>query len=68
MDRTPEYALEAGIAVWTEDNQDIVKCALQLSNETVSLGLVDLNQNSYMGIVPTEVFGHDGQAKCSSCL
>jgi hypothetical protein len=25
MERTPEYALEAGIAVWTADNQDIVK-------------------------------------------
>ena len=60
MEKTPEYALEAGIAVWTEDNKDIVKCALQLSSETTSLGLVDLNQNFYMGIVPTEVFGHDG--------
>ena len=60
MERTPEYALEAGIAVWTADNQDIVKCALQLSAETTSLGLVDSNQNSFMGIVPTEVFGPDG--------
>jgi hypothetical protein len=60
MERTPEYALEAGIAVWTADNQDIVKCALQLSAETTSLGLVDTNQNSFMGIVPTEVFGPDG--------
>ena len=60
MEKTPEYALEAGIAVWTEDNKDIVKCALQLSSETTSLGLVDLNQNFYMAIVPTEVFGHDG--------
>ena len=60
MEKTPEYALEAGIAVWTEDNKDIVKCALQLSSETTSLGLVYLNQNFYMAIVPTEVFGHDG--------
>jgi len=60
MEKTPEYALEAGIAVWTADNQDIVKCALELAAETTNLGLVDLNQNSYMGIVPTEVFGPDG--------
>ena len=60
MERTPEYALEAGIAVWTADNQDIVRCALQLSEETTALGLVDTSQNSFMGIVPTEVFGPDG--------
>ena len=60
MERTPEYALEAGIAVWTSDNQDIVKCALQLATETTSLGLVDINQNPFMQIVPTEVFGPDG--------
>ena len=60
MEKTPEYALEAGIAVWTADNQDIVKCALELAAETTNLGLVDTNQNSFMGIVPTEVFGPDG--------
>ena len=60
MEKTPEYALEAGIAVWTADNQDVVKCALELASETTSLGLVDTNQNSFMGIVPTEVFGPDG--------
>jgi len=60
MERTPEYALEAGIAVWTADNQDIVRCALQLAEETTALGLVDTSQNSFMGIVPTEVFGPDG--------
>jgi len=59
MEKTPEYALEAGIAVWTADNQDIVKCALELATETTNLGLVDTNQNSFMGIVPTEVFGPD---------
>jgi len=60
MERTPEYALEAGIAVWTADNKDIVKCALELAELTTNLGLVDTNQNSFMGIVPTEVFGPDG--------
>lgn len=60
MEKTSEYALEAGIAVWTADNQDVVKCALELASETTSLGLVDTNQNSFMGIVPTEVFGPDG--------
>ena len=60
MEKTPEYALEAGIAVWTADNQDIVKCALELATVTTDLGLVDTNQNSFMGIVPTEVFGPDG--------
>ena len=60
MEKTPEYALEAGIAVWTADNKDVVKCALELASETTSLGLVDTNQNSFMGIVPTEVFGPDG--------
>lgn len=44
MEKTPEYALEAGIAVWTADNQDIVKCALELSTETTNLGLVDTNR------------------------
>ena len=60
MEKTPEYALEAGIAVWTADNKDVVKCALELASETTSLGLVDTNQNNFMGIVPTEVFGPDG--------
>ena len=60
MEKTPEYALEAGIAVWTADNQDVVKCALELATVTTDLGLVDTNQNSFMGIVPTEVFGPDG--------
>ena len=60
MEKTPEYALEAGIAVWTADNQDVVKCALELASETTSLGLVDTNQKSFMGIVPAEVFGPDG--------
>jgi len=60
MEKTPEYALEAGIAVWTADNKDVVKCALELAAVTTDLGLVDINQNSFMGIVPTEVFGPDG--------
>jgi hypothetical protein len=60
MEKTPEYALEAGIAVWTADNKDVVKCALELAAVTTDLGLVDTNQNSFMGIVPTEVFGPDG--------
>ena len=60
MERTPEYALEAGIAVWIEDNQDIIKCALELGSLTSSLGLVNKQENSFMGIVPTEVFGPDG--------
>ncbi len=37
MEKTPEYALEAGIAVWTADNQDIVKCALELATELLIL-------------------------------
>ena len=60
MEKTPEYALEAGIAIWVEDNQDIVQCALRLSTETTSLGLVDTNINPFMQIVPTDVFGTDG--------
>ena len=60
MEKTPEYALEAGIAIWIEDNQDIIKCAIRLGNETLSLGLVDERENAFMGIVPTEVFGPDG--------
>lgn len=58
--KTPEYALEAAIAVWVKDNQDIVKCAIRLGAETTSLGLVDDNVNSFMQIVPTEIFGKDG--------
>ena len=60
MEKTPEYALEAGIAIWVEDNQELVNCALRLGNETTSLGLVDTNENAFLGIVPTEVFGPDG--------
>lgn len=58
--KTPEYALEAAIAVWVKDNQDIVRCAIRLGSETTSLGLVDDNVNSFMQIVPTEIFGKDG--------
>jgi len=60
MEKTPEYALEAAIAIWIEDNQDIIKCALDLGSLTTSLGLVDEKENAFMGIVPTEVFGPDG--------
>ncbi len=58
--KTPEYALEAAIAVWVKDNQDIVRCAIRLGAETTSLGLVDSEVNSFMQIVPTEIFGKDG--------
>lgn len=58
--KTPEYALEAAIAVWVKDNQDLVKCAIRLGAETTSLGLVDDEANSFMQIVPTEIFGKDG--------
>lgn len=60
MEKTPEYALEAGIAVWVEDNQDIVNCALRLGAESSSLGLVDSAVNHFMQIVPTDVFGSNG--------
>jgi len=60
MEKTPEYALEAGIAIWVEDNQDIVRCAIRLGAESTSLGLVDDNVNSFMQIVPTDVFGSNG--------
>ena len=60
MEKTPEYALEAGIAVWVEDNQELVNCTIVTGNETTSLGLVDPNENAFLGIVPTEVFGPDG--------
>ena len=60
MEKTPEYALEAGIAIWVEDNQDIVKCAIRLGAESTSLGLVDDAINPFMQIVPTDVFGSNG--------
>jgi hypothetical protein len=60
MEKTPEYALEAGIAVWVEDNQEIVKCAIRLGSITTSAGLCDTNINPFMQIVPTEVFGSNG--------
>lgn len=60
MEKTPEYALEAGIAVWVEDNQDIVKCAIRLGAESTSLGLVDDELNSFMQIVPKDEFGSNG--------
>ena len=60
MEKTPEYALEAGIAIWTKDNQEIVKCAIRLGAETTSLGLCDTEINSFVQIVPTELFGSDG--------
>ena len=49
--KTPEYALEAAIAVWVKDNQDLVRCAIRLGAETTSLGLVDAETNSFMQIV-----------------
>lgn len=60
MEKTPEYALEAGIAIWVEDNQEIAKCAIRLGAETTSLGLVDDNINHFMQIIPTDVFGSNG--------
>jgi hypothetical protein len=60
MKKTPEYALEAGIAIWVEDNQEIVRCAMRLGAETTSLGLCDPEINSFMQIVPTDEFGSNG--------
>ena len=60
MKKTPEYALEAGIAIWVEDNQEIVRCAIRLGAETTSLGLCDSEINSFMQIVPTDEFGSNG--------
>lgn len=60
MEKTPEFALEAGIAIWVADNQDIVKCAIRLGAITTSSGLCDSNLNPFMQIVPTEVFGANG--------
>lgn len=59
-EKTVEYALEAGIAIWTKDNSEIVKTALRLSAETTDLGLVDTNINPFMQIVPTDMFGPNG--------
>lgn len=60
MNKTPEYALEAGIAVWASDNKELVQCAIELGKETTKLGLVEESQNIFMQIVPTDVFGPDG--------
>ncbi len=60
MEKTPEYALEAGIAVWVEDNQEIVRCAIRLGATTTSMGLCDTDVNPFMQIVPTDVFGSNG--------
>ena len=60
MEKTPEYALEAGIAIWVEDNQEIVKCAIRLGATTTSMGLCDTEINPFMQIVPTDVFGSNG--------
>lgn len=60
MEKTPEYALEAGIAIWVEDNQDIVRSAIRLGAITTSMGLCDTDLNSFMQIVPTDVFGSNG--------
>lgn len=60
MKKTPEYALEAGIAIWVEDNQEIVRSAIRLGAETTSLGLCDPEINSFMQIVPTDEFGSNG--------
>lgn len=60
MEKTPEYALEAGIAIWVEDNQEVVKCAIRLGTITTNMGLCDTSINPFMQIVPTDVFGSNG--------
>ncbi len=60
MEKTPEYALEAGIGVWIQDNPEIVKCAIRLGTFIDNLGLCNTNINNFMQIVPTDVFGSNG--------
>lgn len=58
--KSVEFALEAGIAIWAKDNQVIVKKALNLGAETTSLGLWDTDVNPFMQIVPKDMFGPNG--------
>jgi len=58
--KSVEFALEAGIAIWAKDNQEIVKKALTLGAETTSLGLCDSDVNPFMQIVPKDMFGPNG--------
>lgn len=58
--KSVEFALEAGIAIWAKDNQEIVKKALNLGAETTSLGLCDTDVNPFMQIVPKDMFGPNG--------
>lgn len=58
--KSVEFALEAGIAIWAKDNQEIVKKALNLGAETTSLGLCDTDANPFMQIVPKDMFGPNG--------
>ncbi len=60
MEKTPEYALEAGIAVWISDNINLVNIAQKLGSKCVNLGLCDTEQNNPFQIVPTDVFAQDG--------
>ena len=60
MEKTPEYALEAGIAVWISDNINLVNIAQKLGSKCVNLGLCDTEQNNPFQIIPTDVFAQDG--------
>jgi hypothetical protein len=54
--RNEQYALMASIAVWVEDNQDLVKLAQNLSQKTLSLGLCDSGLHHPFQIVPQDMF------------
>lgn len=58
--RDEKYALMAGIAVWAEDNQELVQLAQRLSHKTLGLGLCDSSVHHPFQIAPLDMFHADG--------
>lgn len=60
MKKDENYALMAGIAMWTDDNQHLVQLAQRLSHKTLALGLCDTTAHYPFQIVPVDMFTPDG--------
>lgn len=60
QERDEAYALQASIAVWIEDNRDLVQIAQRLALKAADLGLWDPALHNPFQIVPTDMFEEDG--------
>jgi hypothetical protein len=60
MKRDEQYALMAGIAVWADDNKELVQLAQRLAHKTLWLGLCDSSVHHPFQIAPLDMFNADG--------